>query len=237
MVVKYFSICDRGVGSSMSRSQLDDVATPQKPLLRGVLHQYAFVVSLMAGVLLVATATGGRAILAAFVFALSASALLGVSALYHRRDWSPQARMRMRRLDHSMIFLLIAGTYTPFALLVLTGTLATAVLTVVWAGALIGSMTQLAWAEAPKWIMAVICIALGWVAVIALPAIVDGIGPVATGLLALGGVLYTAGAIVYAMQRPNFVPGVFGYHELFHLLVVIAVILQYAVVAFYVLPH
>ncbi|MBJ7458852.1 MAG: hemolysin III family protein [Thermoleophilaceae bacterium] len=216
---------------------MDDVATLQKPRLRGVLHQYAFIVSLLAGAVLVVSAEGGRAILAASIFALSASALLGVSALYHRREWSPRARMRMRRLDHSMIFLLIAGTYTPFALLVLTGTLATAVLTIVWAGALVGSMTQLAWAESPKWIMAVICVGLGWVAAIALPAIVDGIGPVATALLALGGVLYTAGAIVYAMQRPNLVPGVFGYHELFHLLVVVAVVLQYAVVAFYVLPH
>lgn len=208
-----------------------------KPRLRGVLHQHAFVASLIAGVLLVATATESmRALVAALVFAVSVSALLGVSALYHRGDWRENTRRWLRRLDHSMIFLLIAGTYTPFALLVLDGTLATVLLAVVWIAALAGSAAELALADGSKWIMAVICMALGWISVVALPDIIEGIGPIGTALLLAGGVAYTAGAVIYALQKPNPVPNVFGYHEVFHLLVVIAIALQYSVVAFYAIP-
>lgn len=208
-----------------------------KPRLRGVLHQHAFVVSLIAGVLLVATATESmRALVAALIFAVSVSALLGVSALYHRGDWRENTRRWLRRLDHSMIFLLIAGTYTPFALLVLDGTLATVLLAVVWIAALAGSAAELALADGSKWIMAGICMALGWISVVALPDIIEGIGPIGTALLLAGGVAYTAGAVIYALQKPNPVPNVFGYHEVFHLLVVIAIALQYSVVAFYAIP-
>lgn len=208
-----------------------------KPRLRGVLHQHAFVVSLIAGVLLVATATESmRALVAALIFAVSVSALLGVSALYHRGDWRENTRRWLRRLDHSMIFLLIAGTYTPFALLVLDGTMATVLLAIVWIAALAGSAAELALADGSKWIMAVICMALGWISVVALPDIIDGIGPVGTALLLAGGIAYTAGAVIYALQKPNPVPNVFGYHEVFHLLVVIAIALQYSVVAFYAIP-
>lgn len=215
----------------------ETLAQKIKPRLRGVLHQHAFVVSLIAGVLLVVTATHSmRALMAALIFAISVSALLGVSALYHRGDWRENTRRWLRRLDHSMIFLLIAGTYTPFALLVLNGTLATVLLVVVWIAALAGSAAELALADGSKWIMAVICIALGWISVVALPDIIDGIGPVGTALLLAGGVAYTAGAIIYALQKPNPVPNVFGYHEVFHLLVVIAIALQYSVVAFYAIP-
>lgn len=208
-----------------------------KPRLRGVLHQRAFYVSLVVGALLVLLgADGGRSTVAALVFAVSVSGLLGVSALYHRGDWTTSVRKRLRRLDHSMIFVLIAGTYTPFALLVLHGSLATGLLIGVWACALAGSVMELALADASKWIMAVICVALGWVSVVALPDIARAIGSTGTLLLAAGGVAYTAGAVIYAMQKPNPVPNVFGYHEVFHLLVVIAIALQYSVVAFYVLP-
>jgi hemolysin III len=213
-----------------------DAQPSLKPRLRGVLHHQAFYVSLVAGVVLVAIATSTRAIVAAAIFAVSVSALLGVSALYHRGDWTHSVRMRLRRLDHSMIFLLIAGTYTPFALLVLDGTLSTVLLVVVWAVAIAGSIAELALAEASKWIMAVICIGLGWVSIVAVPKIVTEIGVVGTALLAAGGIAYTAGAVIYAMQKPSPVPGVFGYHEVFHLLVVIAIALQYSVIAFYVLP-
>lgn len=208
-----------------------------KPRLRGVLHQRAFYVSLLAGVLLIAVGTRDlRTGVAAAVFALSVSALLGVSALYHRGDWTHSVRMKLRRLDHSMIFLLIAGTYTPFALLVLNGTLATVLLIVVWTCAIAGSLAELALAESSKWIMAVICTGLGWISIIAVPDIVREIGVSGTALLAAGGIAYTAGAVIYALQKPNPVQGVFGYHEVFHLLVVVAIALQYSVIAFWVLP-
>lgn len=208
-----------------------------KPRLRGVLHQRAFYVSLLAGAILIAIgAHSVRSVVAAAIFAASVSALLGVSALYHRGDWTVPVRMRLRRLDHSMIFVLIAGTYTPFALLALDGNLATVLLVGVWVCALAGSIMELALAEASKWIMAIVCVGLGWVSVIALPDIAQAIGLTGTLLLAAGGVAYTAGAVIYAVQRPNPVPNVFGYHEVFHLLVVVAIALQYSVIAFFVLP-
>ena len=142
----------------------------------------------------------------------------------------------MRRLDHSMIFLLIAGTYTPFALLVLEGTLATVILVVVWAGALGGIVLKLVWIDAPKPLVAVLYVMLGWVAVAAFPELLDGLGVTSTAMVAGGGVLYTVGAVVYALGRPDPVPAVFGYHEIFHVLVIAAAALQYAVVALYVIP-
>src|SRR6478736_211575 len=142
-----------------------------KPRLRGVSHQYAFYVALAAAAALVVIARGGEARVAALVYGLSLSAMFGASALYHRIDWSPRARAWMRRLDHSMIFVLIAGTYTPFALLVLDGTLAHAILIVVWAGALGGIVLNMAWTTAPKWLTATVYISLGWVAVAAMPAL------------------------------------------------------------------
>jgi hemolysin III len=143
----------------------------------------------------------------------------------------------MRRLDHSMIFVLIAGTYTPFALLVLHGALAQAILIVVWAGALGGIVLNLLWTTAPKWLTAVVYISLGWVAVVAFPDLASALGPLAVALMAAGGLLYTAGAIIYAAGRPNPAPAVFGYHEIFHTLVVAAAAAHFAVVAFYALPH
>ncbi len=165
------------------------------------------------------------------------AALFGTSALYHRVTWpTPHARRLMRRLDHSMIFLLIAGTYTPFALLVLDGTLATVILVVVWAGALGGIVLKLVWIDAPKPLVAVLYVLLGWVAVAAFPDLLDGLGVTSAAMVAGGGLLYTAGAVVYALGRPNPAPSVFGYHEIFHALVIAAAALQYAVIAFFVLP-
>jgi hemolysin III len=143
----------------------------------------------------------------------------------------------MRRLDHSMIFVLIAGTYTPFSLLVLSGSLARAVLIVVWAGALGGIVLNVAWPSAPKWLTATVYISLGWVAVIAMPEIATRLGPFALALLLGGGLLYTAGAVIYAAGRPDPSPAVFGYHEIFHALVVAAAAAHFAVVAFYALPR
>jgi hemolysin III len=145
--------------------------------------------------------------------------------------------MWMRRLDHSMIFVLIAGTYTPFALLVLHGALARTILIVVWAGALGGTILNLVWVRAPKPVTAAVYIALGWVAVAAFPQMASAMGAVGVGLIAFGGVLYTAGAVIYALRRPNPVPGVFGYHEVFHTLVVVAAAAHFAAVAAYALPR
>jgi hemolysin III len=207
-----------------------------KPRLRGVSHQWAFFVSLLTGGALVATAPEGRAKLAAAVYAASVAGLFGASALYHRITWaSVAARRWMRRLDHSMIFVLIAGTYTPMALLALSGPLATAILIAVWAGAAAGVVMKLVWIDAPKWLVALTYVILGWVAVAAFPQLYDALGLTGFTMVLCGGLLYTAGAVVYARRRPDPVPAVFGYHEVFHVLVIVAAALQYAVVAFYVL--
>ena len=209
-----------------------------KPRLRGVTHEWAFFISLPLGLGLVLSAPSGRAALAAGIYALSVALLFGASALYHRISWASEAARRwMRRVDHSMIFVLIAGTYTPFALLALDGTLATAILIAVWVGAGAGIVMSLVWPDAPKWLLAVVYVALGWVAIAAFPAMLDRLGITAMVMVGLGGALYTAGAVIYATRRPNPSPTVFGYHEIFHALVIGAAALQYAVVAFYVVPN
>ncbi|HLW96546.1 MAG TPA: hemolysin III family protein [Solirubrobacteraceae bacterium] len=207
-----------------------------KPRLRGVSHQWGFFVSLAAGAALIAAARPGRALLAASVYAAAVSALLGTSTLYHRFDWRPAARRWVRRLDRSMIYVLIAASYTPFALLAMHGSLATAVLIVVWSGAGVGVGLQLIWPDHPKWVAVLVSLALGWVAVVTLGQLPETIGWWAIGALVLSGVLYSAGAVVYARERPNPRPGTFGYHEVFHALVLAAAAIHYAVVAFVVLP-
>ena len=208
-----------------------------KPRLRGVLHQWAFFVSVIAGAALVLVAPAGRATLATSIYAVTVAGLFGVSAVYHRVNWvSATARRWMRRLDHSMIFLLIAGTYTPFALLVLDGALSTAILIAVWVGALAGTIVEMIWIEAPKWVTAIIYLTLGWVAVVAFPELWSDLGVPGTLLVAAGGLLYTVGAVVYATQRPNPYPTVFGYHEIFHALTIVAAAAQFAAIAFFALP-
>lgn len=208
-----------------------------KPKLRGVSHEWAFFMSLGFGVALIVLAEGTEATLAVAIYAVSLSALFGTSALYHRVNWRrPQVRQWMRRLDHSMIFFLIAGTYTPFALLVLDGTLAMAILAVVWIGAIAGAIVEMIWIDHPKWASALIYLSLGWVAVAAFPELYSSIGIGGTLLVAFGGLLYTAGAVVYAVQRPNPSPATFGYHEIFHLLVIAAAIAHFTAVAFFALP-
>ncbi len=209
-----------------------------KPRLRGVLHQWACLSSVPLGVALVVGAGGARARIAVTVYAVCLVALFGVSALYHRINWrSLSARRWMRRLDQAMIFVLIAATYTPLAVLALHGPLALGILIAVWAGALAGVLFKLVWIDAPKWLFAVAYVALGWVAVAALPQLAVAIGAGGLALLGLGGVLYTVGAVVYAVGRPDPVPAVFGYHEVFHALVIVAAALQYAVIAFWVVPR
>jgi len=202
-----------------------------RPRLRGVSHQYAFFAALAFGALLVAGASGASERAAAAVFAGALAAMFGVSALYHRVIWRPRTRRWMRRLDHAAIFLLIAGTYTPFGLLALSGAWRWTVLPIVWGGALAAIVLKLAWVDGPKWLTAALGIALGWAGVVALPQLVEHAGWAGIALLGAGGLLYTGGAVVYAMRRPDPVPAVFGYHELFHALVIAAAACQYAAVA------
>ena len=204
----------------------------------GVSHEWAFFLSLGLGVALIVAADTAEATLAVAIYALSLSALLGTSALYHRVNWKrPRARAWMRRLDHTMIFFLIAGTYTPFALLVLDGPLADAILAVVWIGAIAGSIVEMLWITHPKWVgradLPVARLGRGR----RLPGDVGRRwAPAGIALVAAGGLLYTVGAVVYATQRPNPNPAVFGYHEIFHLLVIAAAAAHFAAVAFYALP-
>jgi hemolysin III len=219
------------------QEQVERAVQAVKPRLRGVSHMYGAIVSIPLGIALVVAAPNGKARLAAAIYAVAVIGLLSTSATYHRVNWRrPSARAWMRRLDHSMIFVLIAGTYTPFSLLVLDGTLATAVLIVVWAGALGGIVLNLVWISAPKWVTATVYVALGWVAVIAMPQLAERLGAGGVALLMGGGLLYTAGAVIYATQRPDPRPAVFGYHEIFHALVLAAAAAHFAVVAFYALP-
>jgi hemolysin III len=213
-----------------------DSLPPVKPRLRGVLHQYAFFVSLACGVGLILAASGGRARLAASIYAVAVSALLGTSALYHRVTWRPKARRWMRRLDHSMIFVLIAGTYTPVALLALKGALANTILIVLWVGAIGGVIFKLAWIDAPKWLFALVYVILGLVTATVFGELPARIGWLGAAGLAAGGLLYVVGAVIYASERPNPWPKVFGYHEVFHTLVLAAAALHYAVIAFAVVP-
>ena len=212
-----------------------DVPEILKPRWRGVLHQYAFFVAVIGGAGLVIAAEGGRARVAALVYAFGLAGLLGTSALYHRVTWaSHRARMWMRRLDHSMIFVLIAGTATPISLLVLDDPLRTVLLCVAWGGTLAGVLLNLLWPTAPKWVSSVVYMAIGWSGIAALPSLAS-YAWTALALLAAGGVLYTAGAIIYAIGRPNPAPKVFGYHEIFHALVIVAAALHFAAVGIVVL--
>jgi hemolysin III len=210
---------------------------PVKPRLRGVLHEYAFFVSLACGLALIFAAADGRARVAAAIYAAAVSALLGTSALYHRVTWRPRARRWMRRLDHSMIFVLIAGTYTPVALLALKGALASTILIVMWLGALGGMIFKLLWIDAPKWLFAAVYVALGLVTAAVFGELPATIGWLGAAGIAAGGLLYVVGAVVYASGRPNPWPKVFGYHEVFHSLVLAAAAMHYAVIAFAVLPR
>jgi hemolysin III len=226
-----------GERATAAKEATADAIAAVKPKLRGVSHEWAFFLSLGFGAALIILAETPRATLAVAIYAVSLSALFGTSALYHRVNWSrPQVRQWMRRLDHSMIFFLIAGTYTPFALLVLEGTLAMTILAVVWVGAVAGAIVEMIWIDHPKWASALIYLALGWVAVATFPKLWSEMGPAGTLLVAIGGLLYTAGAVVYAVQRPNPSPAVFGYHEVFHLFVIAAAMVQYAAIAFFALP-
>jgi hemolysin III len=203
----------------------------QKPRLRGWSHLVAFVVALVAGSVLVAGAPSLRNSLIALVYVLSLATLYGVSALYHVPTWQPRARALLKRVDHSAIFLLIAGTYTPFCLLGLDEEQGVLLLTIVWGGALAGIGQKVLWPRTPRWVSALPYVVLGWVGFASLPYAQPHMADAGVVLLVAGGVAYTVGAIAYAMKRPNPVPGVFGYHEVFHAFVIVASALHFVAIA------
>lgn len=206
--------------------------------MRGVLHQWAAVVATLAGATLILSAPSGTARWATIVYALSIVGLFTVSAVYHRVNWtSPIQRQWMRRLDHAMIFVMVAGTTTPIAAVMLDGSMRTIVLSVAWGMAGIGITIKLLWIGAPKWLSAAIYLAIGWAGMAVFPKLVGDLGPwPAVGLIG-GGILYTVGAVIYATKKPDPLPKVFGYHEIFHALVIVAALAHFLVVALAVLPH
>jgi hemolysin III len=201
-----------------------------KPLLRGVSHQIALVFALAAGGILVAVAPTTRALVASSIYAASLAALFGISALYHRPNWPAAPRAVMKRLDHAAIFVFIAGTYTPLCLL-LPDAGGMPLLAGVWAGAALGVARAVFWPDAPRALSAVLYVGLGWAVVPFLPELYARLGLLGLALLGGGGLLYTVGAVVYARRRPDPAPRIFGYHEVFHALVVAAAVLHFAMVA------
>lgn len=215
------------------------IASPPltKPRWRGRLHQIAFFLAIPQGIAVVATAAGWVARVSVGVYALSLAGLYGVSALYHRLKWTPRGLARIRRADHSMIFLLIAGTYTPVSLLILRGAWAIVLLAVVWVGALLGIALKILGMEKTRKITATLYIVLGWAAVLAAPQFVSRVSPAVTALIVSGGVLYTLGAIVLSRRWPDPSPAVFGYHEIWHVFVVAASLCHYSAILMLVLDR
>jgi len=202
-----------------------------KPKLRGWIHAGTFPLVLAAGIVLVVLAPGGRARVGAIVFAVTAAMLFGTSAVYHRGTWSDTVRGFLKRMDHSNIFLIIAGTYTPFALLLLPPNQMRSLLLIAWIGAIGGVLFRVFWVGAPRWLYTPIYVALGWVAVFYLKPLYAAGGAPVVILIAVGGLLYTLGAVVYGTKRPNPSPRWFGFHEIFHVLTVAAFVVHYIAVS------
>jgi hemolysin III len=213
--------------------RLEDVI----PRLRGVLHAYAFWFAAVAAGVLVALAPTDRARVAAGIYGAGLCALFAASALYHRWRWHPRWRPLLRRLDHSTIYLFIASTTTPIALLVLSGTVQVVVLASVWAGAALGIAFALAWIDAPRLLVAGTYLAVGWAGVVSVPQLLRVLGAAPFVLFLVGGILYSVGATIYAIRRPDPWPRTFGFHELFHLLVIAAAVVHFIAMAAWVVPH
>jgi hemolysin III len=210
---------------------LEELARSVKPRLRGWLHAGTFPLALAAGIVLVVLADGTRETVANAVYAASAVLLFGISALYHRGNWTPRTELLLKRLDHSNIFLIIAGTYTPFSLILLRDRGGTVLLWIVWAAALGGIAFRVLWVGAPRWLYTPVYLGLGWVAVFYLGDILDAGGPAIVALLAVGGVLYSIGGVVYALKKPNPSARWFGFHEVFHALTLGAWAVHYVAVS------
>lgn len=214
---------------------IDRAAGLLKPRLRGVLHEAAFAISLVTGTALICLAPDGLAGVAATVYAASVVLLFGTSAAYHRGRWSPRGHAVMMRLDHSMIYLLIAGTYTPFCLLLLRGTTRDVVFGIVWGGAAAGVIARNAVRQPPRWVFTSLYLALGWTALGVLPQILSGGGVAVLVLLLVGGAFYSGGAVVYALRRPDPSPSWFGFHEVFHACTLAAFACHYVAISLVVL--
>jgi hemolysin III len=203
--------------------------------MRGWLHAYAFGVAAVCGVVLcslAATRPGWAPFVSCLIYSISTCLLFGTSALYHRRVWSPRGYKIMKRLDHSMIFVFIAGTYTPFCVLLLPTRLATIIMSIAWGGAVLGVTLKLAYPHGSRWLSAPLYLALGWVAVAVLPDFLHYGGVTTLVLLACGGVAYSVGAIFYALRRPNPWPTIFGHHEFFHACTLVAAICHHIAIYF-----
>ena len=198
--------------------------------MRGRLHQVAFILSIPAGVTLVALGRTASARAAAGIYAVGIMALYGVSASYHRFPWSPRARQWMRRLDHSTIFIFIAATYTPLSVLALHGAWRVSILAAVWGVAAVGVALKITRLKSASRAGTAMYVALGWTALVALPQLVRNLSAGDVALLFLGGALYTAGAIIYALKKPDPDPRVFGYHELYHSLVIVGSLCHYTLI-------
>ncbi len=214
-----------------ARTTVGDVVRSVKPHLRGWLHAGTFPVALAAGIVLVVLAQGTRETVATAVYATSAALLFGVSAIYHRGSWSAKAERRLKRLDHSNIFLIIAGTYTPFSVILLGKDGGTTLLWIVWLAAIGGIAFRVLWVGAPRWLYTPVYLGLGWVAVFYIGDILRTGGPAVVTLLAIGGAAYTVGGVVYATKRPNPSPRWFGFHEVFHALTLIAFVAHYVAIS------
>jgi hemolysin III len=205
------------------REMLDEV----KPKLRGWLHAATAPLTLAAGIVLIALSPNAATRVGSAIFAASALVLFTVSAVYHRGTWSPRVWAFLRRFDHANIFLLIAGSYTPFTLLLLDGRDQTVLLTVVWVGAALGILFRIFWAGAPRWLYTPIYIGLGWAAIFYFADFVENAGTAVLTLMVVGGLLYTLGGLVYGLKKPNPSPTWFGFHEVFHTLTILAFVTHY----------
>jgi hemolysin III len=201
-----------------------------KPVLRGYLHQEAFFIALGACILLIAKSTNNLSYLSSLIYSLGLLLLFGISAIYHRPQWQPKQRALLKRFDHSAIFVLIAGTFTPICLMALPEEQGNRLLFVIWGAALIGIFQSIFWVKAPKWLTALFYIAMGWMALPYLGVLKVSLGTASLYLLAAGGIVFTVGAVFYASKKPNIAPGIFGYHELFHLFTVIGAAFHFVVV-------
>ncbi len=209
---------------------MSDKPLATKPLLRGHIHQGAFFVSLGATAMLIAKSSNQQSFTAAVIYSFSLLLLFGISAVYHRFHWEPPQRALMKRLDHSAIFILIAGTFTPVALLAMPNVIGHKLLWIIWSAAVIGVMQSIFWVKAPAWFSALFYVGIGWIAAPYLGTLKDSVGISGVGLLLAGGIVYTVGAVFYALKKPKLIAHIFGYHELFHLMTIFGAALHFIVI-------
>jgi len=201
-----------------------------KPRLRGYVHQEAFFISLGACALLIAKSSSGKALVASIIYSLGLLMLFGISATYHRPYWEPSARALMKRFDHCAIFIQIAGSFTPICMLALPEQVGNKLLLIIWSAAVLGILQSIFWSKAPRWVTAIFYVVMGWLALPYLGELKVTLGFNYLMLLAAGGVVYTIGAVFYALKKPNLFPGTFGYHELFHVLTIIGAAFHFIVI-------